>query len=173
MNIVVERALRVVLCAIVFMLVLWLPLGAPAVKAATCYGSTCTGLFAGTGTGCSATSGTVFYFNGSAKYEGRISNTSNCNAGWTRVYNNGAVSAYVAGSTRYGCANYCYNQSIESGGSPPYSQKILPGDYVFTAMVGPWNITWLIPCGAVNSNMISLPLGNPDPTHNSACSSAF
>ena len=176
----VERILRVPLCVIVLIVSLWLPIGAPIALASTCYGSTCTGLYPD-GTGCAAQTSTGYYYNGSAKYEGRISivktdpsQVDRCDTGWTRVYNNGSVNAYVAGSTRYGCANYCYDQSTESGGNPPNSQKIAPGLNIYTRMVGPNSTIDLIPCGAVDSvNMISLPLGGSDPAHNSACNHVF
>lgn len=183
MNRFSERALRISLCAFLLALSFWIPLDPIDASAATCYGSTCTGLFAGTGagtTGCAAQSGTSYYYSGSAKFEGRISltktqtSTDRCDTGWTRVFNNSASSnLYVAGSTRYGCSNYCYDQSIESGGYPPNSQPIGPGQYVFTPMVGPRSGTPLIPCGAASSSMLGLPLGGSNPATSSSCGGVF
>lgn len=174
----VGRTVKIAVFAIALTLSFLLPLPTPEAEAATCYGSTCTGLFAGAGTGCEASSSTSFYYYGSAKWQGRISGlapgSTRCNAGWTKVWHNGTVNAYVAGSTRYGCANYCYAQSVESGGNPPNSQKIAPQQAVYTPMVGPNSTIDLLPCGRVNSStMITLPVGGSSPATSSYCGGVF
>ena len=174
MHISLSRIVKVAVIVIALTLSFLLPFPAPRARAASCYGSTCTGLYAGSGTGYQATASTIYYYYGSAKWQGRISGSSNCNACWTKVWNNGSVNAYVAGSTRYGCANYCYAQSVESGGPPPNSQKIGPGYAVYTPMVGPWDSIWMLPCGDVNSgSMITLPVGGSNPTQSPNCGNAF
>jgi hypothetical protein len=178
MYVSVGRTVKTVVLAIALALSFLLPLPTPRAEAASCYGSSCTGLYPGDATGCQASSSTSYYYNGSAKWHGRISGlqpgSDRCNAGWTRVFNNGTVYAYVAGSTRYGGNNYGNHQSEESGGPPPDSDKIAPGQLIYTRMVGPWNTTWLLPCGRVNSSsMISLPVGGSQPATSPHCGHAF
>jgi hypothetical protein len=173
-----KNSVRKVLCTIALLLSLWMPFKIPIAKAAICFGSTCTGLYPDPGTGCTADWSSSYYYSGEAKFEGRSSPESGsgaCDAGWTRVYNNSSGYRYVAGSTRYGDGGryYYLDQSVESGGWPPYSQSIGPGQYVYTPMVGPDSTRDLIPCGAASSSIITLPLGGTYPELNSACGYVF
>lgn len=117
--------------------------------AANCYGSTCTGYYA-PGMGCSTTSSSGHNFGAGVYVEHRYS--GNCNAEWERTTNLSGVNRYAAGSERYGCANYCYAQSVSSPAA------IANGELVYTRMVGPAGATPTLSCGALSTSHISTPV---------------
>ncbi|MCC6568526.1 MAG: DUF2690 domain-containing protein [Anaerolineales bacterium] len=134
-----------------------------ALAAVQCYGEgtatlpSCTGKFAGY-QGCTSTNASDpnYIVSGGSKIEKRQSN--NCNAKWTRVTNVSGQSGYIAASTKYGCSNYCYNQSIQSGGS------VVNGAQVYTPMKGLTG-TPTLHCGSFSLSMMSLPVGGPAPNY--------
>jgi hypothetical protein len=130
------KLFRILFWAGLFVLGLMVPVSVKPALAATCSGANCTGLFASS-TGCNATNSSDpnYIIRSNGKIERRYS--SICETKWTRVTNVSGSSKYTAGSTRYGCSDYCAHQSIESGGWPPNSQPIANNSYVFTPQV--WN----------------------------------
>lgn len=133
------------------------------VLAASCYGEgnssqpTCTGLYAGP-VGCTATNSSdpnYWTYNG-AKIERRSSTI--CNAKWTRITNVSGSTRYTAGSTNYGCSNYCYHQSVQSSGA------ISNGSQVYTPMKG-LTATPVLSCGATSASAMTLPIKSPAPNY--------
>ena len=153
------RVMYVFLCASLILLGTWIPFPANNTLAAGCYGSSCTGLNPHT-LGCdndakTGPSKTVSENGGQnkAKVENRYSVV--CNAEWERTRNKSSGSRYAAGSIRYGCANYCYHQSVSSPGPISYNQV------VYTPMIGPDTYTDTRSCGRVaTSGPIPIPLSN-------------
>lgn len=117
----------------------------------------CTGKFAGY-QGCTSTNASdpSYIVSGGAKIEKRQSN--DCDAKWTRVTNVSGQTRYIAASTKYGCSNYCSNQSIQSGGA------VANGAQVYTPMKG-LTPTPTLHCGASSLSIMSLPVGGSAPTY--------
>jgi hypothetical protein len=122
-------------------------------QAASCYGSTCTGLNPET-MGCGFGAFTVDDETYSGAYvEKRVSGTPYCNAAWERTKNISGSSKYAAGSARYGCGSFCYSQNVSS------PSPISNGSRVYTPMVGPNNTMSIRCCGRVSSyGPISVPV---------------
>lgn len=119
-------------------------------QAASCYGSTCTGYYA-PAMGCTASGGSGYLFVGGLYVEQRYA--SNCNSEWERTTNGSDGNRYAAGSIRYGCANYCYHQSVSSPAA------IASGQVVYTPMKGPASTTPTLSCGKIStSGPISVPV---------------
>lgn len=150
-----SKALRVILCSILFVVGTWMPQSTPQVFAASCYGSSCTGYNPNTmGCGADAATGPYYITSGGARVENRYSAT--CNAEWERTINQSGGSRYVAGSIRYGCANYCYSQNVSSPAA------IANGEQVYTPMVGPDSTIDTLSCGKVSTTgPISTPVTSP------------
>jgi hypothetical protein len=129
-----------------------------------CYGEgnatlpSCTGKYAGYVAGCTSdnASDPNYWVSSGAKTERRQSTA--CNAKWTRATNVSGYTSYVAASTKYGCSNYCYNQSIQSGGAVAVNVS------VYTAMKGLIG-TPVLSCGATSLTIMSLPIGGPAPQY--------
>jgi hypothetical protein len=149
-----NKALRVILCSILFLVGIWMPLSTPQVFAASCYGSGCTGYNPNTmGCGADAKTGPTYSASG-VLVENRYSVT--CNAEWERTTNQSGGSRYAAGSIRYGCANYCYSQNVSS------PAPIANGAQVYTPMVGPDSTIDTLSCGKVSTTgPISTPVTSP------------
>ncbi|MBI3243988.1 MAG: DUF2690 domain-containing protein [Chloroflexi bacterium] len=165
------KPLRILLFATLLLLGLWVPLPLPKALAA-CSGDACTGLYAGSA-GCTANNASDpnYKLASGAKIERRHSD--GCDADWTRVTNVSGASKYTAGSTRYGCTNYCSDQSVESGGYPPNSQPIANNQSVYTPMKGFGAATSVLACGRVSSSSISLPVGGTSPSTSSYCTGSW
>ena len=104
-----------ILIALILMFT-WLGLSSNTTSAAgNCKNVTCEGLFPDA-MGCPATtSGSVKILpDGKSTVETRKSGTADCDAKWARTYNKSGGNRYAAASLRYGCTNYCNNQSISS-----------------------------------------------------------
>lgn len=126
----------------------------PAFAAGSCKNVTCEGLNPNT-MGCPATrSGSVKVLpDGLSFVETRKSGTADCDAKWARTTNKSGGSRYAAASLRYGCANYCYNQSVSSPGT------ISNGSVVYTPMHA-YAATPTRSCGDVaTSGPIPVPIG--------------
>lgn len=147
------KAFRLFLSVCVFMLGVMIPLTAKSqnvAMAAGCSGSGCTGLNPETmGCGTGAMTGPTKTAGG-ALIENRYNTT--CDAEWERTTNQSGGNRYAAGSIRYGCANYCYAQSVSSPGAISNNQA------VYTPMMGADSTTPAINCGAVG---ITGPIGVP------------
>jgi hypothetical protein len=129
---------------------------APVSASGGCSGEGCEGLDAGT-MGCPAyTSGNVKVLSdGKSTVETRASGTADCNAKWARTYNKSGANRYAAASLRYGCSNYCYNQSISS--PDPIASSGTIG--VYTPMHA-YVATPTRSCGRVSiSGPIAIPIG--------------
>lgn len=141
---------RVFLFATLVLLGMLVPLPDSVARAASCYGSTCTGLNPQTmGCGADARLGPA-HIEDDFRAENRYSVA--CNAEWERTINTSGGSRYAAGSIRYGCANFCYSWSVTS------PAKIANGSQVYTPMIGPDNIIDTKSCGLVS---ILGPIGIP------------
>lgn len=126
----------------------------PASAAGLCKNVTCEGLNPVT-MGCPATgSGAVKVLpDGASFVETRKSTSANCDSKWARTTNQSGGSRYAAASLRYGCANYCYNQSVSSPGT------IFNGNVVYTPMHA-YAATPTRSCGSVSvSGPIAVPIG--------------
>ncbi len=147
------KAVRMLLYASLFLLSVAIPFGVPAqntAMAAGCSGSGCTGLNPDT-MGCSAGALTGPYTSsGGALIENRYNTT--CDAEWERTTNQSGGNRYAAGSIRYGCGSYCYDQSVSSPGA------IANGQAVYTPMMGPDGPISAINCGRVS---ITGPIATP------------
>jgi len=141
---------------LVVLTITWIP-GANSTAAAApgCSGSSCTGYNPETmGCGADAATGPTKTISG-GKAENRQSPA--CNAEWERTRNTSGSSKYAAGSIRYGCADYCYAQSVRS------PAKIASGLNVFTPMKGPDSTTPTRSCGKLSdSGPISIPVSVND-----------
>jgi hypothetical protein len=129
----------------------------PASAAGLCKNTGCEGLNPAT-MQCPATrSGSVKVLpDGASIVETRKSGTSDCDAKWARTTNQSGGSRYAAASLRYGCSNYCYNQSVTSPGT------ISNGQVVYTPMHA-YAATPTRSCGKVStSGPISIPIGISD-----------
>lgn len=159
MRISVARTGKIVIMAIALALSFLLPLPTPRAAAAACYGSTCMGLNPNT-MGCDADvrMGPQKQISGGVAQD-RYSLA--CDAEWERTINQSGISKYAAGSSRYGCANYCYAQSVSS------PAKIANQAYVYTPMVGPDSTIYTRSCGRVSD---SGPIPVPIPVLESECS---
>jgi hypothetical protein len=104
--------------------------------------------------GCPAvTSGSIKILpDGLSTVETRKSTSVNCDAKWARTYNWSGGSRYVAASLRYGCSNYCYNQSVTSPNTIP------SGSQVYTPMHA-YEATPTRSCGDVSISAIPIPIG--------------
>jgi hypothetical protein len=142
----VGKAVRILLYASLFLLNVAIPFGVSPQStaiAAGCSGSGCTGLNPSTmGCGTGALTG-PYTSSGGALIENRYNTT--CDAEWERTTNQSGSSRYAAGSIRYGCANYCYDQSVSS------PSAIANGQAVYTPMMGPDGSTSAINCGKVST----------------------
>ncbi len=142
-----QKFLRSFVFVLLIFIAALLPYPSLKTEAASCYGSTCTGYNPDTmGCGDSAYTATSGYF-GDVIVEFRVSPTGdgNCDAGWERSQNISGSSMYAAGSTRYGCGNFCYHQSVSS------PSQISNYMRVYTPMVGPSSTTSIRCCGHVSS----------------------
>lgn len=103
----------------------------PTSAAGSCKNVTCEGLFPDV-MGCPvSTSGSVKILpDGKSTVETRKSGTADCDAKWARAYNKSGGNRYAAASLRYGCTNYCYDQSIAT--SSPIASSSTVG--IFTPM---------------------------------------
>lgn len=133
----------------------WLGIRSMPVSAAgLCKNVACEGLNPAT-MGCTAVrAGNLKYLpDGISTVETRMSTSANCDSKWTRTYNYSGGSRYAAASLRYGCANYCYNQSVSSPGT------IFSGNQVYTPMHA-YAATPTRSCGNVSvSGPIAVPIG--------------
>jgi hypothetical protein len=127
----------------------------------TCKGVTCEGKNPST-MGCSATtSGTVkVLLDGVSIVETRKSVngslSTQCDAKWARTTNLTTVYRYLGASLRYGCANYCYAQSVSSPGKVT---NVAPSNQVFTPMHA-YAATSTRSCGATSTgSQILVPIG--------------
>lgn len=124
---------------------LW-PYPAQDVYAASCYGSSCSG-YNPESMGCGADA-----FNaddnsfGDLIVEKRASTT--CDAAWERTQNISGSYMYAAGSTRFGCANFCYSYNVVS------PDTIANNARVYTVMKGLYSVTPIRCCGKVSSYQI-------------------
>lgn len=129
----------------------------PAFAAGSCKNVTCEGLNPST-MGCPAIrAGNVKYLSDGGSnlsfVETRQSTSANCDAKWSRTTNLSGGNMYAAASLRYGCANYCYNQSVRSPGT------ITNGSVVYTPMHA-YAATSTRSCGAISSSgPIPVPIG--------------
>lgn len=126
----------------------------PASAAGLCQNVTCEGLNPNT-MGCPASiSGAAKVLpDGVSFVETRKSGASDCDAKWARTTNQSGGSRYAAASLRYGCSNYCYNQSVSSPGT------ISNGSVVYTPMHA-YAATPTRSCGNVStSGPIAVPIG--------------
>lgn len=149
-----------VACFFVVLTVSWVPgVYSTAVAAPSCSGSSCTGYNPETmGCGADAAPGPTKTISGK-KAENRFSPA--CDAEWERTRNTSGSSKYAAGSIRYGCADYCYAQSVRS------PAKIASGLNVFTPMKGPDSTTPTRSCGKLSD---SGPISTPVPVNDTNCS---
>ncbi len=146
-----RRSAASVLWAALLVIVALLPWRVLPAEAASCHGADCTGFYApGKGCDTDAQTGPAQTFSGGNRVENRYSPT--CDAEWERTRNLSGGSRYAAGSIRYGCANYCYAQSVSSPGA------IANGQQVYTPMMGPDGATPAISCGQLAT---SGPIGTP------------
>lgn len=125
--------------------------------AGSCKNVTCEGLNPAT-MGCPASrSGSLKYLpDGLSTVETRKSGTADCDAKWARTFNKSGGNRYAAASIRFGCANYCYNQSVSSPGA------FATGLSVYTPMTA-YEGTPTRSCGSVApSGPIGIPLGISD-----------
>jgi hypothetical protein len=130
-----------------------------------CKNTTCEGYYAST-MGCPGyTAGSVKVLpDGLSTVETRASGATDCDAKWSRTYNKSGGNRYAAASLRYGCANYCYDQSIASP-SPIASSSTVGVYSPMAAYVG----TPTCSCGSVSTyGPISIPIG----ISNSYCTGA-
>lgn len=149
-----HRIVRILLALTLFFI--WLGFHSTPTFAASCYNVTCEGLNPNT-MGCGADAQT----SGSRKYvsdggtnqsfvETRKSNA--CDAKWTRTTNKSGGYRYAAGSLRYGCANYCYDQSISSPGTISNNSTVYTMMHAYVA-------TPTRSCGVVStSGPINIPI---------------
>lgn len=110
----------------------WLGIQATPAYAVGCTGTGCEGLNPST-MGCTAVrAGNLKYLSDGGANQSTVETrkSTDCDAKWTRVTNASGVSRYAAGSLRYGCANYCYSQSVSSPGT------IYNTNVVYTPMHG-------------------------------------
>ena len=133
---------------------------------ALCFNTSCEGLNPAT-LGCGAdgvTSGSVKVLsdggNNQSFVETRKSNA--CDAKWARTTNKSGGNRYAAGSLRYGCTNYCNNQSISSPGT------IANNTTVYT-MMHAYVATPTRSCGVVS---VSGPIGIPISISSTRCTGA-
>jgi hypothetical protein len=154
---------RIVRTLLVLTLVFtWLGFHARPAYAVGCHGSGCTGLNPSTmGCGTDAVrSGSRKILNDGGNNQSYVETRKSaaCDAKWARAYNISGGNRYAAASIRYGCANYCYNQSVSTSGLIASSATV----GIYTPMVG------LVPtptrsCGRVStSGPIAIPLAVSD-----------
>lgn len=158
------RLIRALLILTIFFT--WLGVRSASVFAAGgCNGPTCEGKFAST-MGCPAyTSGPVKVLSDSkSTVETRVSGPSDCDAKWARTYNKSGGNRCAAASLRYGCANYCYNQSISSPEKIASSSTV----GVHTPMTA-YSGTPTRSCGRVSTTG---PIPTPIPVSDAECTGA-
>lgn len=128
----------------------------PASAAGLCKNTACEGLNPAT-MQCPATISGVFKYlpDGLSTVETRKSGTADCDAKWARTFNKSGGYRYAAASLRYGCSNYCYNQSVTSPGTIASSSTV----GVFTPMHA-YAATPTRSCGNVSTTgPIPVPIG--------------
>lgn len=153
-----SRAVRIFILTIFVLVGVMVPAPQSKATAATCSGSSCTGLFPTT-TGCGSDAVIRQYKDFIIGYVD-VRYSATCKAKWARVQNKSGYDRYVAGSLWYGGANYDYNQSISSGG------QIANGAQVITPMYGSDAIlsTGALGCGNVITFQPTLPVSKNSST---------
>ena len=142
----------------------WLGFQSMPAFAASCYNVTCEGLNPST-MGCTAvTSGSVKILSDGGNNQSYVETrkSTDCDAKWARTTNKSGAYRYAAASLRYGCTNYCYNQSVRSPGTIANLTTVYTPMHAYAA-------TPTRSCGAVSvSGPIAIPLG----ISSSSCTSA-
>jgi hypothetical protein len=158
------RMIRV-LIALTFIFT-WLGFHSAPAYAASCYNVTCEGLDPNT-MGCGAdavTSGSAKILSDGGNNQSFVETRKSaaCDAKWARTTNKSGGYRYAAASLRYGCTDYCYNQSVRSPGTIANLATVYTSMHAYVA-------TPTRSCGAVS---VSGPISIPLPISSGSCTSA-
>lgn len=144
----------------------WMGFHSTKAYAASCFNVTCEGLNPST-MGCSTgatTSGSVKILSDGGNNQSFVETrqSSACDAKWARTTNKSGGYRYAAASLRYGCTDYCYNQSVSSPGTIANLSTVYTPMHAYVA-------TPTRSCGSVS---VSGPIGIPLAIYSGSCTGA-